>query len=103
MVVKSELLRKLNEKIPDLLESDVTLALDCILGQMVDALVNGDRIEIRGFGSFEVRRRPPRLACNPKTGEKVKVSAKVRSHFKPGKELRNRVKASRDPFVPITG
>jgi integration host factor subunit beta len=58
-VVKSELLFALNEKFPELLLGDVELALNCILGQMGNALVQGERIEIRGFGSFELRHRPP--------------------------------------------
>lgn len=94
-MLKSELVRAINEKFPDLQEGDVELAMNCILGQMADALVQGNRIEIRGFGSFELRQRPPRTARNPKTGETFKLAAKVSSHFKPGKEMRDRVNASR--------
>lgn len=94
-MAKSELCYKLNEKFPELKGSDVELALDCILGHMVDALVQGERIEIRGFGSFSLRHRPPRIARNPKTGESVNLSAKVATHFKPGKEMRDRVNSSR--------
>jgi integration host factor subunit beta len=95
-VVKSELIRALNEKLPELQQRDVELALNCILTQMSDALVQGERIEIRGFGGFDLRHRPPRIARNPKTGEAVNLPAKVVLHFKPGKEMRDRVDAARD-------
>jgi integration host factor subunit beta len=95
-VVKSELIRALNEKLPERQVKDVELALNCILGQMADALVQGQRIEIRGFGSFALRRRLPRIARNPKTGEAVDLPAKVVVHFKPGMEMREQVNASRD-------
>jgi integration host factor subunit beta len=76
-VVKSELIRALNEKLPELQVRDVELALNCILGQMADALIQGKRIEIRGFGSFDLHCRPPRIARNPKTGEAINLPAKV--------------------------
>jgi integration host factor subunit beta len=95
-VVKSKLVRALNEKLPELQIRDVELALNCILGQMADALVQGKRIEIRGFGSFDRHRRPPRIARNPKTGEAVNLPAKIAIHFKPGKEMRDRVNAEHD-------
>lgn len=101
-MVKSELLNTLNEKLPYLQENDVALVLDCIISQMVEALAHGERIEIRGFGSFNCRHRPPRLARNPKTGESVNLSAKVVTHFKPGKEMKDRINASRDQFVSIS-
>jgi integration host factor subunit beta len=90
-VVKSELLFAINEKLPDLLLGDVELALNCILNQMINTLGQGERIEIRGFGRFELRHRPSRMARNPKTGETVSCPAKVGIHFKPGKEMRARV------------
>ncbi|MEI7844014.1 MAG: integration host factor subunit beta [Gallionellaceae bacterium] len=92
-MVKSELIHALNEKLPELQVRDVELALNCILGQMVDALVQGKRIEIRSFGSFDLHCRPPRIARNPKTGEAANLPAKVVVHFKPGKEMRGRVNA----------
>ena len=93
-MVKSELVRALNEKLPDLQARDVELALNCMLGQMADALAQGERIEIRGFGSFDLHHRPPRIARNPKTGEAINLPAKVALHFKPGKEMRDRVNAA---------
>ena len=95
-MVKSELIRALNEKLPELQVKDVELALNCILRQLADAIVQGERIEIRGFGSFSLHHRPPRIARNPKTGEAVNLPAKVALHFKPGKEMRDRVNAARD-------
>jgi len=61
---------------------------------MVDTLATGDRIEIRGFGSFSLHYREPRIGRNPKSGEKVELEGKYVPHFKPGKELRDRVNAS---------
>lgn len=95
-MLKSELVRALNEKLPELQVKDVELALNCILRQLADALVQGERIEIRGFGSFNLHHRPPRVARNPKTGEAINLPAKVALHFKPGKEMRDRVNAARD-------
>jgi integration host factor subunit beta len=95
-VVKSELVHALNEKLPELQLRDVELALNCMLAQMVDALAQGERIEIRGFGSFDLRHRPPRIARNPRTGESLSLPAKISVHFKPGKEMRDRVDAARD-------
>ena len=95
-MIKSELVRALNEKLPELQVKDVELALNCILEQLADAIVQGERIEIRGFGSFNLHHRPPRVARNPKTGEAINLPAKVALHFKPGKEMRDRVNAARD-------
>ena len=95
-MVKSKLVRVLNEKLPELQQRDVEMALNCILGQMADAIAQGERIEIRGFGSFNLHHRPPRIARNPKTGEAVNLPAKIAIHFKPGMEMRNRVNAMRD-------
>jgi integration host factor subunit beta len=95
-VVKSELIRALNEKLPDSRLDDVELAVNCLLKQMADAIAKGERIEIRGFGSFDLHHRPARIARNPRTGEAVNLPAKVKVHFKPGKEMRDRVDAARD-------
>lgn len=90
-MVKSELVRALNEKLPELQVKDVELALNCLLGQLTNAIVKGERIEIRGFGSFNLHHRPPRIARNPKTGEAVNLPAKVALHFKPGSATRSRL------------
>ena len=70
---------------------DVELAVKTMIEQMANALAGGERIEIRGFGSFSLHYRPPRMGRNPKTGEAVALAAKYVPHFKPGKELRERV------------
>ncbi len=75
-------------------ERDVELAVKTMLEHMSAALASGERIEIRGFGSFSLHFRPPRFARNPKSGEPVALSAKQVLHFKPGKELRDRVNVS---------
>ena len=96
-MIKSELVRALNEKLPELQLGDVDLAVNCLLNHMADALVQGERIEIRGFGSFDLHYRPPRIGRNPKTGETVNLPAKVAVHFKPGKDMRDRVNAAHNP------
>ena len=90
-MVKSNLVNALNEKLPELQKRDVELALNCILGQLENALAQGERIEIRGFGSFDLRHRPSRIARNPKSGEAVHSPAKSVIHFKPGSATRSRV------------
>jgi len=94
-VTKSELIEKLSKKQAHLAQKDVELTVKCILDQMGQSLVVGGRIEIRGFGSFSLHFRPPRVGRNPKTGDAVALSAKHVPHFKPGKELRDRVDVSR--------
>lgn len=95
-MTKSELIETLARKQPHLVQKDVELAVKCILEQMSQALSTGNRIEIRGFGSFSLHYRPPRMGRNPKTGGSVSLSPKYVPHFKPGKELRTRVDASRE-------
>jgi len=95
-VTKSELIEVLARQQPDLAVKDVEFAVKCIIEKMNQALSSGERIEIRGFGSFSLHLRPARLGRNPKTGESVSLSKKYVPHFKPGKELRDRVDASRD-------
>jgi len=90
-MTKSELIARLAERFPQLVAKDADLAVKMILDAMSDALVHGDRIEIRGFGSFALNYRPPRVGRNPKSGDKVSVPAKWVPHFKAGKELRERV------------
>ena len=95
-MIKSELIDKLAAKMTHLPEKQVSDSINLLLDIMSDALIEGRRIEIRGFGSFSLHYRPPRNAHNPKTGEKVITEAKYSPHFKPGKELRERVDASKD-------
>jgi integration host factor subunit beta len=90
-MTKSELISQLAAKQPQLDYRDVELAVKELLAQMGAALAAGERIEVRGFGSFSLRYRPPRIGRNPKTGASVAVSDKHVPHFKPGKELRERV------------
>ena len=79
---------------PQLTNRDVELAVKTLLEQMSGALASGSRIEVRGFGSFSLHYRAPRIGRNPKTGESVGLSGKHVPHFKPGKELRDRVNAA---------
>jgi len=97
-VTKSELIEELARKQPHLELKDVELAVKCILEQMSNALASGERIEVRGFGSFSLHYRPPRMGRNPKTGDSVALSSKYVPHFKPGKELRTRVNESREKY-----
>jgi len=90
-MTKSELIDLLAAGQSHLAYRDVELAVRCILDKMGDALACGERIEIRGFGSFSLHYRPPRVGRNPKTGEAVSLAGKYVPHFKPGKELRDRV------------
>ena len=93
-MTKSDLIARLAERFPQLVAKDADFAVKMILDAMSEALANGDRIEIRGFGSFSLNYRPPRVGRNPKTGDKVSVPEKWVPHFKAGKELRERVDAS---------
>lgn len=90
-MTKSELIELLAAKQPQLDHKDVELAVKELLEQMSGALASGERIEVRGFGSFSLHHRPSRLGRNPKTGDSVHVPDKRVPHFKPGKELRERV------------
>jgi len=90
-MTKSELIERLIDAHPKLSVKDVELAVKTMLDHMTDALSTGERIEIRGFGSFSLHYRAPRMGRNPKTGESVPLPAKYVPHFKPGKELRDQV------------
>jgi integration host factor subunit beta len=90
-MTKSELIEIIAAKQKHLPAKDVELALKQMLEVMSDALAQGERIEIRGFGSFSRHFRPPRQGRNPKTGETVALSGKHVPHFKAGKDLRERV------------
>jgi integration host factor subunit beta len=93
-MMKSELIERIARKQSHLAYKDVELAVKSLLEQMSNSLSNGERIEIRGFGSFSLHYRPPRAGRNPKTGDSVSLPGKHVPHFKPGKELRERVNNS---------
>lgn len=93
-MTRAELIAALAIKLPHISIRDIEQAVKLTLEQMACALKDGKRIEIRGFGSFTLRYRPPRSARNPKTGENVVTEGKFAVYFKPGKELRNRVNES---------
>ncbi len=93
-MTKSELIERLVDRHEQLSVKDVEVAVKTMLDQMTESLSHGDRIEIRGFGSFSLHYRAPRVGRNPKTGESVSLTAKYVPHFKPGKELREQVNDS---------
>jgi integration host factor subunit beta len=93
-MMKSELIERIARKQSHLAYKDVELAVKSIMEQMSNSLSSGERIEIRGFGSFSLHYRPPRSGRNPKTGGSVSLPGKHVPHFKPGKELRERVNES---------
>ena len=90
-MTKSELIAALAARYPQLAARDTDYAVKTVLDAMAQALASGQRIEIRGFGSFSLSRRSPRIGRNPKSGEQVLVPGKQVPHFKAGKELRERV------------
>jgi integration host factor subunit beta len=98
-MTKSELIEAIAGNQKHLAAKDVELAIKHILELMSEALASGERIEIRGFGSFSLHFRPPRMGRNPKTGDAVALAGKYVPHFKPGKDLRERVNGSRG--VPV--
>lgn len=93
-MTKSELIALLASRYPQLALRDMDYAVKTVLESMTEALASGQRIEIRGFGSFSLSTRSPRVGRNPKSGEKVMVPGKQVPHFKAGKELRERVDAA---------
>jgi integration host factor subunit beta len=97
-MTKSELIERLAARQTQLSSKDVELAVKTIIEHMAQTLASGERIEIRGFGSFSLHYRAPRIGRNPKTGESVGLSGKYVPHFKPGKELRERVNASMERY-----
>ncbi|MBT0570772.1 integration host factor subunit beta [Curvibacter sp. CHRR-16] len=88
---RSDLVDELSQRFSHLTHRDAELAVKTILDAMNDALAKGHRIEIRGFGSFSITRRPPRMGRNPRSGEQVAIPEKRVAHFKPGKALREAV------------
>ncbi len=89
-MTKSDLIRRLASRYPQFKALDAEIAVKTVLDAMAKSLAQGQRIEIRGFGSFCLNYRPPRIGRNPKSGETVQVPAKYTPHFKPGLELRMR-------------
>ncbi|WP_348758240.1 integration host factor subunit beta [Candidatus Methylocalor cossyra] len=100
-MTKSELINLLAEKYSHLAFKDVESAVKGMIDHMTQAISCGERIEIRGFGSFSLHYRPPRIGRNPKTGDSVELSSKFVPHFKAGKELRDKVNQSREKFKLI--
>ncbi len=95
-MTKSELIEAIARRQSHLNAKDIELAVKYLIEVMSNSLASGERIEIRGFGSFSLHFRPPRIGRNPKTGEAVALSGKHVPHFKPGKDLRDRVNSGRD-------
>ena len=92
-MTKSELIESLSLKQTHLMQKDVELSVKLILDKVSNALAHQQRVEIRGFGSFALHHRPARQGRNPKTGDSVKIPPKYVPHFKPGKEMRERINA----------
>ena len=93
-MTKSELIEKIAAQQPQLSVKDIELAVKALLDRMSDDLASGQRIEVRGFGSFSLHYRAPRTGRNPKSGDPVRLQGKHVPHFKPGKDLRERVNNS---------
>ena len=98
-MTKSGLIEEVAKRTPHISKKDTEVVVNTIFDAMIESLRAGDRIEIRGFGSFQVKIREARDGRNPKTGEAVALSGKYVPHFKPGKDLRERVNASRG--IPV--
>jgi len=90
-MIKSELVQKIAESNPHLYQRDVENIVNAILDEIVAAMMQGDRVELRGFGAFSVKNRPARFGRNPRTGEQVSVTEKHVPFFKTGKEMRERL------------
>jgi len=100
-ISKSELIERIANKQSNLSINDIDLGIKHIIDKMSETLASGSRIEIRGFGSFSLHYRKSRMARNPKTGEPVELDDKYVPHFKPGKELRDRVNQALAPESPM--
>ena len=98
-MTRSDLVEELASRFSQLTHRDAEYAVKTILDAVSDALVRGHRIEIRGFGSFSVNRRPPRMGRNPRSGESVAIPEKRVPHFKPGKALREAVDARTEQLL----
>ncbi|MBA2258414.1 MAG: integration host factor subunit beta [Acidobacteria bacterium] len=98
-MTKAELVEEVS-KVSDLTKKHSEVIVDTVFKSIIDALHRGEKIELRGFGSFRLRRREPRKGRNPKTGDKVDVPPKKVPYFKPGKELKDLI--NREPEAPVT-
>jgi integration host factor subunit beta len=98
-MTRSDLVARLAERFGQLTQRDAEFAVKTILDAMSESLARGHRIEIRGFGSFSINRRPPRMGRNPRSGEQVLIPEKLVPHFKPGKALREGVDAHGDALA----
>ena len=98
-MTKAELVEEVS-RVSDLTKKHSEVIVDTVFKNIIDALHRGEKIELRGFGSFRLRRREPRKGRNPKTGEEVQIPAKRTPFFKVGKELKEMVDASRGPLPP---
>jgi integration host factor subunit beta len=103
IMTKSELIERIAARQTQLSAKDIELAIKTMLEHMSQTLASGERIEIRGFGSFSLHYREPRIGRNPKTGDTVRLEGKNVPHFKPGKEMRDRVNESLSQQKPIIG
>ena len=95
-MIKSELVQQISEQNPHLHQRDFEHAVNLVLGEIIHALSLGDRVELRGFGAFSVRERGAKIGRNPRSGESISVAAKRVPYFKTGKDLREKLNASRD-------
>ena len=90
-MIRSELVHKLVDENPHLHQRDVEKIVSTIFEEIINTMAEGDRVELRGFGAFSVKKRDPRIGRNPRTGETVDVPAKRVPYFKPGKDMRRRL------------
>ena len=95
-MTKSELIQRLNQKYPHLYQRDIEVLVNTIFNEISEALAREDRVELRGFGAFSIRRRDPRAARNPKNGEVVNIGERRAIYFRTGKELRERINKGLD-------
>ncbi|MBY0421184.1 MAG: integration host factor subunit beta [Parvularculaceae bacterium] len=95
-MIKSELVQRLADRHPNLFHRDVEKIVSVVFDGIADALVEGKRVELRGFGAFSVKHRPARMGRNPRSGEPVEIEEKYAPFFKAGKELRDRLNGSSD-------
>ncbi|HWG03855.1 MAG TPA: integration host factor subunit beta [Beijerinckiaceae bacterium] len=102
-MIKSELVQRIAEQNPHLYLRDVENILNAILDEITDALAQGNRVELRGFGAFSVKRRDARVGRNPRTGAHVSVDQKAVPFFKTGKEMRERLNGGTTPVVAVRG